>query len=183
MVSGTPFSRVFSLLKTAHTRAPKGFDRIIDLIEAGFFDDNIVYRVVAGSHIQFGLPANPKMLAAWRQIPDDPPQPAIQFSRGTVSFLGDSPLPNSRSTQILISDEPHGLSMGSAPHERPIGRIIDPEEATSFLASCYAGYGDTNFLSTKLRQQGNAAAAQYPKLTRIGTCTIGRQRWSSRQRG
>ena len=37
---------------------------------------------------------------------------------------------------------------------------------------CYAGYGDTNFLSKRLRQQGNAAVAPYPKLTRIDTCTI-----------
>jgi cyclophilin family peptidyl-prolyl cis-trans isomerase len=153
--------------------APLGVDRFVELVEAGFFDDQIIYRVVPGHAAHFGVAPDPDVQAKWQQatIQDDP-QLKIPFSKGTVSFLGNTPLPNSRSTHILISDEPHGTSMGSAPHERPIGRITDATDRDNFFKNCHSGYGDTNHLKKRLATKGNEALTEFPELSRIDTCYL-----------
>jgi cyclophilin family peptidyl-prolyl cis-trans isomerase len=153
--------------------APNGHDRFVELVDAGFFDDQIIYRVLPGHAVHFGIAPDPAVQALWQTstIEDDPPR-QIPFTKGTVSFLGNSPLPNSRSTHILISDEPHGASMGNAHHERPIGRIRDASESSLFLQSCYSEYGDTNHLKVALTKRGNSAAAKFPELSRIETCYL-----------
>src|SRR6476620_2756279 len=54
--------------------APNGADRFYNLVKSGYFNDVRFFRVLTGFMAQFGLAADPKLSAAWRQrnIPDDP---------------------------------------------------------------------------------------------------------------
>src|SRR3989442_14697397 len=54
--------------------APRGADRFLELVKAGYFDDSRFFRVVKGQWAQFGINKDPKVSTAWRQqtIPDDP---------------------------------------------------------------------------------------------------------------
>jgi cyclophilin family peptidyl-prolyl cis-trans isomerase len=81
--------------------APNGAARFVELVEAGYYDNTPVSRVVDGFVAQFGVnwraPHN-----AWRErtIRDDPPLFAL--GRGTLAFAKTS-APNSASTQVFIN--------------------------------------------------------------------------------
>ena len=44
------------------------------LVESGFFSDQILYRVLPGFLVQFGVAGDPRVQARWsgNKIPDDP---------------------------------------------------------------------------------------------------------------
>jgi cyclophilin family peptidyl-prolyl cis-trans isomerase len=157
--------------------APLGYDRFIELVEDSFFTDQIIYRKIPGFLVQYGVAADSTVQARWQnaKFPDDENK-QIPFTKGTVSFAGNGK--NSRSSHIFISDEPHGNNLGNALHERPFGRIADTEEQ-KFLDNVNNEYGDITSLQGKLVQQGNAAAAAYPNLSRFKTCYVVEQHVSS----
>jgi peptidyl-prolyl cis-trans isomerase A (cyclophilin A) len=161
-----PFRPVAALLQ-----APLAFGRFLALVADGFFTDQLVYRALPGFVVQFGIAAHPAAQQKWGQawIEDDPPA-GIRFQRGTVSF-GGSGGKGSRSSHIFVSDLPDGAGLGSAPHERPFGQIVDEEEQ-QFVRKCSSEYGDLTRLQAALVQQGNAALAAYPNLTRIQRCFL-----------
>ena len=72
------------------------------------------------------------------KIPDEPKK--VQFKKGTLSFAGNGP--NSRSCHVFIAMEPHGLSLGNALHETPLGEITDNVEVLDRIAENFqnAGY-------------------------------------------
>lgn len=85
------------------TRAwsPKGADRFFELVEAGFYDDIRVFRVLPGFVAQFGINGDPAVNRTWsnRVIDDDP---VVQSNlRGTLSFAAAGP--NTRTTQVFIN--------------------------------------------------------------------------------
>lgn len=148
--------------------APRGHDRFLELVEAGFFDNQLVYRALPGFLVQFGVAADPAVQARWsdNRIPDDPQQ-NIPFKRGTVSFAGSGA--DSRSCHVFISLEPHGQGLGGADHERPFGRIEDPAQQR-VIESFFSGYGDLTSIQGEMVRAGNAAAARYPLLDTIERC-------------
>jgi peptidyl-prolyl cis-trans isomerase A (cyclophilin A) len=150
--------------------APLGYDRFMELVRAGFFDDQLIYRTLPGFLVQFGVAADPSVQATWshKTIRDDL-QKHIPFLQGTVSFAGSGP--DSRSTHVFIALDPHGGALGKAWHERPFGRI-DNRRHQQIVASMESRYGDLTFLQGKLMQEGNGAAGQYPLLDRIKRCSI-----------
>lgn len=81
--------------------APNAAARFIELVEAGYYDNTPVSRVVDGFVAQFGVnwraPHN-----GWRQrtFRDDPP--LFKLERGTLAFAKTS-APNSASTQVFIN--------------------------------------------------------------------------------
>ena len=150
--------------------APRGHDRFVELVETGFFDNQLVYRALPGFLVQFGVAADPAVQARWdsadARIPDDPQQ-HIPFTAGTVSFAGSGK--DSRSCHVFFSLEPHGKGLGAAEHERPFGRIEDPAHQR-VIESFFSGYGDLTSLQGAMVRAGNAAAARYPLLDRIERC-------------
>ena len=151
--------------------APLGYKRFVELVEDGFFTDQIVYRVIPGFLLQFGVAADPAQTAKWarQRISDDPKLPSHSFRQGTVSFAGAGP--NSRTSHIFIGLDPNVRGLGNAAHERPFGQISDPDEA-ALLSQMYAGYGDLTRLQGQLVQRGNPAADPYPKLSRFQSCAM-----------
>src|SRR5579885_1979755 len=54
--------------------APNGADRFYNLVKNGFYDNDRFFRVISGFMVQFGINAEPKIAAVWREarIKDDP---------------------------------------------------------------------------------------------------------------
>lgn len=159
-------------IKLERSNSPKGVDRFIELVDDGYFSDMLLYRVLPGFLVQFGVAAMPAMTRKWTQgkrIEDEPNK--VKFRKGTVSFAGNGK--DSRDCHVFVALEPNGASLGGAPHEATLGHIVEPEVfekvASNFQA---AGYPDTGSLQGALVSKGNEAAAEYPKLDRIVTCSV-----------
>jgi peptidyl-prolyl cis-trans isomerase A (cyclophilin A) len=112
--------------------APNGAKRFLELVDAGFYSNTPLYRVVPGWLTQFG--ARPNLIAGlFPAIPDDP-RTHSTFEVGMMSFAGTGL--NSRTTEVFIG---LGGNFGSAAWERPFGRII---HGMDIVHRFYAGYGD-----------------------------------------
>jgi len=152
--------------------APLGYDRFMDLIKIKWFDSQLLYRVIPGFLVQFGVPSSPSKANTQEisllPIPDDPDL-KIPFKKGTLSFAGSGP--NSRTYHVFIADEPAGTGLGSALHERPFGQIIDFNEQ-KFLDHLYS-YGDLGNQQFDLLHKGNEEFLKlYPLLDQIYSCQL-----------
>merc|ERR1719453_424300 len=86
--------------------APIGAARFRELVDAKFYDDNRLFRVLDGMYdiwiAQFGIHGDPKVHAKWKdnKIPDDP---AVGHSnkRGTLAFAMAGP--NTRTSQLFLN--------------------------------------------------------------------------------
>jgi peptidyl-prolyl cis-trans isomerase A (cyclophilin A) len=147
--------------------APIGADRFYNLVRAGFYNNNYLFRSTK-QFAQFGIPARPELSRVWMEhtMFDDR---AIQSNkRGMITFAstGDK---NSRSVQVFISkvDNTYLDSMGFA----PFGEVI---EGLDILDMLYSGYGEqvTN-LQGEIENQGNAFLEKnFPRLDKITTAVI-----------
>lgn len=162
-------------IKLDRSYSPKGVDRFIELVDDGFFSDMLLYRVIPGFLVQFGVAAMPAMTRKWTQgkrIQDEPNK--VKFRKGTVSFAGNGK--DSRDCHVFVALEPNGANLGGAPHEATLGHVVETEVfekvARNFQAT---GYPDTGSLQGALVQKGNIAASDYPKLDRIIKCGVMRQ--------
>ncbi len=115
--------------------APRGADRLYNLVRAGFFDDSRFFRVRAGFIAQFGIPGDPAVAAVWRNqtITADPVRQSN--TRGTVSYAMTGP--GARTTQLFVNlgDNSRLDKEGFA----PVGRVVEGMEVVDRL---YAGYGE-----------------------------------------
>lgn len=81
----------------------------------------LLYRVIPGFLVQFGVAADPALMAAWKdqQFADEPNR--ASFRAGTLSYAGAGV--NSRSCHFFVALEPSGLRLGKAKHETTIGYV------------------------------------------------------------
>ena len=88
------------ILKTHPEWAPLGAARFHELMDAGFYEELRMFRVVRNFVVQFGIQAVPgKFPIAKVNIKDDPVKTTNAY--GTVTFAMSGP--NSRTTQIFIN--------------------------------------------------------------------------------
>jgi len=101
--------------------APEGAKRFAELVQQGVFAGERFFRVVPHFMVQFGIPAEPKVAAAWidKRIPDDPVKKSN--SRGMVTFATSGP--NSRTTQMFVNFANNAFldKQGFAPFAEVIG--------------------------------------------------------------
>src|SRR5882724_9735676 len=66
--------------------APRGADRFYNLASKRFFDNSRFFRIRANYIAQFGIPGDPAIAKAWREVsfPDDPVKQSNQ--RGYVAY-------------------------------------------------------------------------------------------------
>jgi len=153
--------------------SPLGVERFLGLVDEGFFEGMLLYRVVPGFLVQFGVAADPAVQARWEMASLADEENGAAFRRGTISFAGGGE--DSRSCHLFVALEPHGKTLGQRPHEATLG-WVDEEGMDVFdrvVANFEsAGYPDTGGLQGGLVREGNAAASDYPALDRIIACHI-----------
>jgi len=151
--------------------APNGADRFYNLVKIGFFTDIAFFRAVDGFMVQFGIPGEPRVAAAWRpaRIPDDPPKQSNKPGYLTFATSG----PDSRTTQLFINyvDNSRLDGMGFA----PIGKVVDGMDVVNAL---YKGYGEGAPRGAgpdqgRIQLEGNAyLREQFPKLDYIKSAAL-----------
>ncbi|MCB9738392.1 MAG: peptidylprolyl isomerase [Deltaproteobacteria bacterium] len=172
------FDVVFETTKGAFTLhvtrawAPKGADRLYNLVKAGFFTDIAFFRAIEGFMVQFGIHGDPKVAAAWRpaEFGDDPVTQSNR--RGTLSFATRGP--NTRTTQMFINFRDNGNLDGMG--FSPVGQVDD--EGMKIVDSLYKGYGEgaprgRGPDQTKVQMVGNTyLKAEFPQLDYIKSASI-----------
>ncbi|GAC1480275.1 MAG: hypothetical protein NVS1B4_25340 [Gemmatimonadaceae bacterium] len=115
--------------------APRGVDRLYDLLGHHYYDNAQFFRALKGFVVQFGIAAEPAVTAEWKSspIPDD----SVRRSNGVgmVSFASSGP--NSRTAQIFINlgDNRRLDALGFA----PVGEVV---EGMNVIQSLYMEYRD-----------------------------------------
>ena len=120
------------------TRAwsPLGADRFINLVRAGYYDDNRFFRVAPGRWVQFGINGDSAIAKAWRArtLADDPFRESN--IRGTVAFA--FAVPNGRTTQIFFNLRDNSETHDQEPFT-PFGRVVSGLE---LVDNVNAEYGE-----------------------------------------
>jgi len=151
--------------------APLGADRFYNLVKNGFFTNARFFRVISGFMVQFGINADPKVSAVWRDanINDDPVKQSN--TRGMITFATRGP--NTRTTQLFINyaDNARLDSQGFA----PFGQVVSGMNVVDAL---YSGYGEgaprgAGPEQGRIQSEGNGyLIKEFPKLDYIKTATI-----------
>ena len=159
-------------LEVTRAWAPRGADRFISLVRAGYYDEARFFRVTPGKWAQFGINGDPAVAKTWRTrtIPDDPFRESNV--RSTVAFA--FAVPNGRTTQVFIN-----LQDNSATHDKepfvPFGRIVAGMDVAAALndehgegpGGIRAGKQDAFF------DGGNAwLAREFPRLDHIKRASV-----------
>ncbi len=151
--------------------APLGADRFYNLVKNGFFNNARFFRVISGFMVQFGINADPKVSAVWRDanINDDPVKQSN--TRGMLTFATRGP--NTRTTQLFINYGNNARldGMGFA----PFGQVVSGMNVVDAL---YNGYGEgaprgAGPEQGRIQSEGNAYLIKdFPKLDYIKSATI-----------
>ena len=114
--------------------APAAHARFMELLDAGFFVDQLFYSVERRESIRFGIPADPALTRAWRGklIADDPPRSELQPRRGQVSFQADQT--GRAETRLVISDSRTRTQADYGPFERPFGQVVRSQRSMHIVA-------------------------------------------------
>jgi len=156
--------------------APRGVDRAYSLIRQHYYDTVAVFRVVPKFVAQFGLAADPRFTALYREemILDD----SVRHSnlRGAVTFARSGA--NSRTTQLFINlvdnarlDAANGFGFA------PIGEVVKGMEFVDLFNAEYSANTPSQGL---ISSQGNTyLRASYPRLDYILRMTVIKE-WKKR---
>jgi peptidyl-prolyl cis-trans isomerase A (cyclophilin A) len=159
------------LIDVDRSWAPKGADRIYNLVRAGYYDDVAFFRVIAGFMAQVGIHGDPEVNKVWRNARiDDDPAGKQSNTRGMVSFATAGP--NTRTTQFFINfgNNVRLDGMGFA----PFGKVRNMEIVDKLNAEY--GEGAPNGRGPdqgRVQMEGNKyLKADFPKLSWIKKATI-----------
>ena len=160
--------------------SPIGVGHFLGLISDRFFDEMVLWRVVPGALVQWGIAADPAAMQRWdprlgapiAPLPDEPN--LAPFRAGTFSYAGAGE--NSRCCHFFVALDPTAARLGEAPHETTLGYVEEPDFFDR-VVDLYRGAGydetlDAGAFAADLSQVGNEAAAPYPDLVRIASCTV-----------
>lgn len=155
---------VGSFVMEAHRDwSPNGVDRFYELVQAHYYDDTRVFRVLTGFVAQFGINGDPAVTALWTHatIPADP---VIEHNqRGYVSYAMAGSNRASRTTQLFINlaDNSSGLDpQGFAP-------IALVTSGMDVVDAFYAGAADMPSQQS-IQEIGNSYLdSTFPMLTHI----------------
>jgi len=146
--------------------APIAADRFYNLVKIGFFDGCAFFRVVKNFVVQWGIPADPAVTAAWKNQNLDDDQRKKGNALGTIAFASMMK-PNTRTVQVFINtgNNVHLDSYGFA----PFGKVI---KGLDVVKGIYAGYGQRPDQTRIEREGSRYLDKEFPKLDRIKTATI-----------
>jgi peptidyl-prolyl cis-trans isomerase A (cyclophilin A) len=153
--------------------APHGVDRFYNLVQAGYYNDNRIFRVIKDRWTQFGINPDPKVSQLWRSatFADDPRKESNV--RGTVAFA--FAVPNGRTTQVFINTRDNSPTHDKEPFV-PIGKVIEGMDVVDALNSEYAETSGGGIRAGKqgpMFEEGNAwLDRNYPRLDSIRRATV-----------
>ena len=152
--------------------APRGADRLLELVRTKFFDDSRFFRVREKYIAQFGIAGDPAVTKKWdgKYFPDD----SVRTSnvRGTFAFAMTGP--NLRNTQIYINlvDNKQLDAQGFS----PVGRVVEGMDVVDRIYSGYgedAGGGLRLGKQQKMLEEGNKHLdANFSKLDKLVRATV-----------
>lgn len=145
--------------------APNGVDRFYNLVQAGFFKDIALFRMVKGFVVQFGIHGTPLVSSVWREarIQDDPVKTSNE--RGTLTFATAGP--NTRTTQLFVNLGDN--AMLDRQSFAPIGKITSGMEVVDALNYEYGERPNQG----KIQKEGNAYLKdKFPNLDYIVSMKI-----------
>lgn len=89
------------VLQINRSLAPLGVDRLWELVQANYYDDNSFFRVLPGFVVQFGINGDPSISSFWEQQPilDDPVM--ASNLKGSIAYATAGN--NTRTTQLFIN--------------------------------------------------------------------------------
>jgi peptidyl-prolyl cis-trans isomerase A (cyclophilin A) len=150
--------------------APNAADRLYDLVQARYYDEQVFYRVVEGFVVQWGLSPYPAVNAVWREqrMPDDPVVETNTAGRMSFASAG----PNSRTVQVFVNlvDNQKLDEMGFA----PVGEVVEGFDVVQHL---YSGYGEGAPRGRgpgqgRIGTEGKAYTDTFPELDRILSAVV-----------
>jgi len=150
------------------TRAwsPLGADRFYNLVKHGFYNGQILFRVVPNFVVQFGLSGDPKLNSVWQtaNIKDDSRKHSN--TKGTITFATAGP--DTRTTQVFINLGNNAGLDGQG--FTPFGEV----SGMDVVEHLYGGYADQpTGHQGEISSQGNAYLQKnFPKLDSIKSATI-----------
>ncbi len=154
------------VIRVTKSWAPVGADRFYNLVRAGFYNNNIIFRSTK-QFAQFGIPARPELSRVWMEhtMLDDRPIQSNKRAMITFASTGDQ---NSRSVQVFINKADNIYLDQGYP---PFGEVI---EGLDVLDMLYSGYGETvTDKQGEIMNQGNAYLEKnFPRLDKITTAVI-----------
>ncbi|KAF4667284.1 hypothetical protein FOZ61_008436 [Perkinsus olseni] len=146
------------LIEAYESWAPKGYARLKEILEDGYFDEARFFRVLTGFVAQWGLPADPSRREKFPPIDDDP---VVESNKkGTISFASAGP--NTRTTQMFINlaDNVFLDTSGFA----PVARVLEGMVAVESINAKYGEEPDQG----KIQSEGEKyLQKQFPRLTKI----------------
>ena len=132
--------------------------RFFDLIDANYYDECYVYRVIPGFICQWGVPASPADWQKWgaNKIKDDPVK--VPNAPGTLSFATSGP--DARGSQLFIN---YGQNMD-----------LDRQGFSPFAAvtsgmdvALRFGEAQSKVDQNEAKEKGNAYFSQFSELSVI----------------
>jgi peptidyl-prolyl cis-trans isomerase A (cyclophilin A) len=159
------------VIEVTRSWAPNGADRFYNLVKNGFYDEARFFRVVPDFMVQFGIPADPKIAAVWREasIQDDPVKQSNK--KGYITFATRGP--NTRTTQVFINFADNTFLDGQG--FAPFGKVVSGQDV---VAKWYSEYGEgapqgKGPNQMRIQQEGNAYLSKdFPKLDGVKKATI-----------
>ena len=144
--------------------APRGAERMFQLIKSQYFDGAPFYRVVPGFMVQFGMCGDPKGTQYWEQsFPDEPVTQSNQL--GMVSYAKSGP--DTRSTQLFINYDNNAQLDGMG--FSPFAEIIEGMNKVKAINAQYRELPD----QTRMTMAGNEYIfAEFPKIDYIIRATF-----------
>ena len=146
--------------------SPLGADRFYNLVKNRFFVDNAFFRYVPGFIVQFGLPPDPKVAAAWQNanIKDEPVKEGNKL--GTIVYAKAGP--NTRTTQFFVNLKDNGPALDGQGFSA-FGTVTEGMDVVNGL---YSGYGEAPDQGAITTQGKAYLDKNFPKLDRITATTI-----------
>ncbi len=154
-------------LRAHRAWSPLGVDRLYQLVVAGYYDGNVIYRVgptasfTGGYVVQFGVGNSGELNAAWDRAPiaDEPVRHGN--ARGTVNFARAGP--NTRTVELAINLTANTtmdtVSYGGVRGFPPIAEVIDGMAV----------------LDAFNRQYGNSVFDQWDSVVALGRSYLDRK--------
>jgi peptidyl-prolyl cis-trans isomerase A (cyclophilin A) len=151
--------------------APLGADRFYELVKSGYFDGARFFRVLPGFMAQFGIAADPKATAKWKDanLQDDPVKQSNTPGMLTFATAG----PNTRTTQMFINTGENARLDGQG--FAPIGKVTS---GLDVVQGFYSGYGEgapqgRGPAQGQIEEQGNSYLEKdFPQLDYIKKATV-----------